>query len=235
MWLTCMWSRTNQEIRASVLKRILLNIITPLVCTTVLHTKPFHPQQYPLSIRQRPTYTQETILRLGSRFPVRAEKSCFAPIPRPPTSGGHTSGIKAAMAYKLHIPDCILEPHHPFHFPTPNKPLRIRIQGPLISIQRLIRKHNGTVIFRLDRPPKFPRQILHASHIVQFWSSTWGTGRPRDPPRGLWLEKQTAFANRVSVWSAYTTNGYFLFWSTFVPRFLCILQLQGFRLLRRDL
>ncbi|KAI6303409.1 hypothetical protein MCOR34_006701 [Pyricularia oryzae] len=26
------------------------------------------------------------------------------------------------MAYKLHIPDCILEPHHPFHFPTPNNP-----------------------------------------------------------------------------------------------------------------
>ncbi|TLD14356.1 uncharacterized protein PgNI_02831 [Pyricularia grisea] len=30
----------------------------------------------------------------------------------------HTSGIKTfAMAYKLHIPDCILEPNHPFHFP----------------------------------------------------------------------------------------------------------------------
>lgn len=44
----------------------------------------------------------------------------------------------AAMAYKLHIPDCILEPHHPFHFPSSNKSLRIRIQGPLISVQRLI-------------------------------------------------------------------------------------------------
>lgn len=167
MWLTWMWSRTNQEIHASVLKRILLNIITPLVCTTVLHTKPFHPQQYSLSIRQRPTYTQETILRLGSRFPVRAEKSCFAPIPRPPTSGGHTSGIKAAMAYKLHIPDCILEPHHPFHFPTPNKPLRIRIQGPLISIQRLIPKAQWQWFLNWTDPPKFPRQILQASHTAQ--------------------------------------------------------------------
>lgn len=156
MWLTWMWSRTNQEIHASVLKRILLNIITPLVCTTVLHTKPFHPQQYSLSIRQRPTYTQETILRLGSRFPVRAEKSCFAPIPRPLKSGGHTSGIKAAMAYKLHIPDCILEPHHPFHFPTPNKPLRIRIQGPLISIQRLIPKAQWQWFLNWTEPPQVP-------------------------------------------------------------------------------
>ncbi|EHA52342.1 hypothetical protein MGG_16784 [Pyricularia oryzae 70-15] len=106
----------------------------------------------------------ETILRLGSRFPVRAEKSCFAPIPRPPTSGGHTSGIKAAMAYKLHIPDCILEPHHPFHFPTPNKPLRIRIQGPLISIQRGFDYYGVTFNYFLPANDANP-EMLHINII----------------------------------------------------------------------
>ncbi|KAI0105563.1 hypothetical protein GGR51DRAFT_560408 [Nemania sp. FL0031] len=42
------------------------------------------------------------------------------------------------MAYKLHIPPCICNPTHPFHPPPEDKPLRIQILGPLVSIQRLL-------------------------------------------------------------------------------------------------
>jgi hypothetical protein len=41
------------------------------------------------------------------------------------------------MAYQLHIPPCIHSPHHPLHFPPHSKPLRIQIEGPTVSIQKL--------------------------------------------------------------------------------------------------
>ncbi|KAI0114385.1 hypothetical protein GGR51DRAFT_504154 [Nemania sp. FL0031] len=42
------------------------------------------------------------------------------------------------MAHELYIPPCIGTPAQPFHSPPLNRPLRIRIEGPLTAIQRLI-------------------------------------------------------------------------------------------------
>ncbi|KAK3933461.1 hypothetical protein QBC46DRAFT_368733 [Diplogelasinospora grovesii] len=42
------------------------------------------------------------------------------------------------MALPLHIPYCIHTPAHPFHLPPLDKPVRIQIEGPLVSIQRLL-------------------------------------------------------------------------------------------------
>ncbi|KAI0886747.1 uncharacterized protein GGS22DRAFT_186820 [Annulohypoxylon maeteangense] len=39
---------------------------------------------------------------------------------------------------ELYIPSCILEPPHCHHPPPPDKPLRIRIQGPLETIEKLL-------------------------------------------------------------------------------------------------
>jgi len=42
------------------------------------------------------------------------------------------------MALELYIPPCIDTPPHSNHFPSPERALRIHIQGPLVSIQRLL-------------------------------------------------------------------------------------------------
>jgi hypothetical protein len=42
------------------------------------------------------------------------------------------------MALPLHIPPCVQSPPHSHHPPPPDKPLRIRIQGPLETIQKLL-------------------------------------------------------------------------------------------------
>ncbi|KAH8719437.1 hypothetical protein GQ44DRAFT_687709 [Phaeosphaeriaceae sp. PMI808] len=42
------------------------------------------------------------------------------------------------MAPQLHIPPCVNSPFHPLHPPPRDKPLRIRIQGPLETIQKLL-------------------------------------------------------------------------------------------------
>ena len=42
------------------------------------------------------------------------------------------------MALGLHIPPCIEKPPHPLHFPPLEKPLRIQVEGPLTSIQKLL-------------------------------------------------------------------------------------------------
>jgi hypothetical protein len=42
------------------------------------------------------------------------------------------------MAGELYIPHCVDTPPHPFHLPPPEKPLRIQIEGPLVSIQKLL-------------------------------------------------------------------------------------------------
>jgi hypothetical protein len=42
------------------------------------------------------------------------------------------------MALKLFIPPCIHDPPHQDHTPHPQKPLRIEIQGPLETIQKLL-------------------------------------------------------------------------------------------------
>ncbi|KAI9711060.1 MAG: hypothetical protein M1828_001987 [Chrysothrix sp. TS-e1954] len=42
------------------------------------------------------------------------------------------------MAVHLEIPKCLDRPPHRFHFPPPSQPLRIRIEGPLTAVQRLV-------------------------------------------------------------------------------------------------
>ncbi|KAI1934863.1 hypothetical protein LOZ12_006140 [Ophidiomyces ophidiicola] len=42
------------------------------------------------------------------------------------------------MALPLYIPPCIQTPARPYHFPAPDKPLRIRIEGPTAAIERLL-------------------------------------------------------------------------------------------------
>lgn len=42
------------------------------------------------------------------------------------------------MAFELYIPPCVNRPPHRYHPPPPDKPLRIRIQGPLETIQKLL-------------------------------------------------------------------------------------------------
>ena len=42
------------------------------------------------------------------------------------------------MSLDLYIPPCTLNPAHPNHPPPLDKPLRIQIQGPLESIQKVL-------------------------------------------------------------------------------------------------
>ncbi|RYP57951.1 hypothetical protein DL769_009186 [Monosporascus sp. CRB-8-3] len=42
------------------------------------------------------------------------------------------------MALELHIPPCVSTPAHPLHPAPPEQPLRIHIEGPLVSIQKLL-------------------------------------------------------------------------------------------------
>ncbi|PKK49389.1 hypothetical protein CI102_6124 [Trichoderma harzianum] len=42
------------------------------------------------------------------------------------------------MALQLHIPSCIRSSIHAHHPPPPDKPLRIQIEGPLVSTQQLL-------------------------------------------------------------------------------------------------
>lgn len=41
------------------------------------------------------------------------------------------------MALKLYIPPCIRNPAHPLHPPPLDRPVRVQIEGPLVSIQKL--------------------------------------------------------------------------------------------------
>lgn len=42
------------------------------------------------------------------------------------------------MALELYIPPCIRNPAHDFHRPPLDRPLRVQIEGPLVSIQKLV-------------------------------------------------------------------------------------------------
>lgn len=42
------------------------------------------------------------------------------------------------MSLQLHIPPCIHQPARPNHFPQPRQPIRIQIEGPLVSIEKLL-------------------------------------------------------------------------------------------------
>lgn len=59
------------------------------------------------------------------------------------------------MALPLHIPPCIHKPSARFHPPPPDQPLRIQIEGPLTSIQKLIPHITWDLNFA-SRPPLQP-------------------------------------------------------------------------------
>lgn len=42
------------------------------------------------------------------------------------------------MALELYIPPCIGTPAHALHLPPLDRPLRIQIEGPLVSVQKLV-------------------------------------------------------------------------------------------------
>jgi hypothetical protein len=56
------------------------------------------------------------------------------------------------MALELYIPPCIHTPSHRLHPPLVNKPLRIRIQGPLESIQKLFPNTSWHTIVPFPQP-----------------------------------------------------------------------------------
>lgn len=56
------------------------------------------------------------------------------------------------MALELFIPPCIHHPRHCLHPPPPTRPLRIQIQGPLESIQKLLPKTSWHEIVRFPQP-----------------------------------------------------------------------------------
>ncbi|KAL7915143.1 hypothetical protein GGI35DRAFT_488942 [Trichoderma velutinum] len=58
------------------------------------------------------------------------------------------------MALQLHIPTCIRSPTHALHPPPPDKPLRIQIEGPLVSIQKLLPNEPWHLS---ESPPPFPQ------------------------------------------------------------------------------
>lgn len=58
------------------------------------------------------------------------------------------------MALELYIPPCIRNPVHPHHPPPSDKPLRIQIEGPLISVERLFPNIEWHVE---DIQPEFPQ------------------------------------------------------------------------------
>jgi hypothetical protein len=55
------------------------------------------------------------------------------------------------MALELFIPPCIYNPCHHLHPPPLAKPLRIQIQGPLESIQKLLPKTSWDKIVRFPQ------------------------------------------------------------------------------------
>jgi hypothetical protein len=56
------------------------------------------------------------------------------------------------MALGLFIPPCIHNPRHCLHPPPPTRPLKIQIQGPLESIQKLLPKTSWHEIVRFPQP-----------------------------------------------------------------------------------
>ncbi|KAF6820976.1 hypothetical protein CSOJ01_00411 [Colletotrichum sojae] len=55
---------------------------------------------------------------------------------------------------ELYIPPCLFNPAHHLHPPAPDRPLRICIEGPLVSVQRLLPSIEWKVSFRLKVFPQ---------------------------------------------------------------------------------
>ncbi|KAM4066054.1 hypothetical protein HRG_012043 [Hirsutella rhossiliensis] len=63
------------------------------------------------------------------------------------------------MALELHIPDCIMNPAHSLHPPPLEKPLRISIEGPLVSVEKLLQG----LKWRLEHPVWEPTRFQSAA------------------------------------------------------------------------
>ncbi|KAF3345053.1 hypothetical protein VdG2_06821 [Verticillium dahliae VDG2] len=64
------------------------------------------------------------------------------------------------MAPELYIPSCIREPAHPFHPPPLGKPLRIQIEGPLVSVKKLLPDTPWHVSYILTSFPQIAGPLL---------------------------------------------------------------------------
>lgn len=66
------------------------------------------------------------------------------------------------MALPLHIPRCIRTPAHPLHPPPLDKPVGIQIEGPLVSIRKMLpeapwRVNDGDPVFPQPAGPDLAR------------------------------------------------------------------------------
>jgi len=71
------------------------------------------------------------------------------------------------MALSLSIPPCIENPQHPFHPPPLGYPLRIHIQGLLVSVQKLLPDVDWTIESRFDCRSFLPAAPLLAKLTFQ--------------------------------------------------------------------
>jgi hypothetical protein len=80
------------------------------------------------------------------------------------------------MALELYIPPCVNDPPHSLHPPPPDKPLRIRIQGPLETIQKLLPKVSWYPI------GPFPQLGGLKLANLTYQKLYWGNGDEAAPP-----------------------------------------------------
>ncbi|KAH7409792.1 hypothetical protein DE146DRAFT_732685 [Phaeosphaeria sp. MPI-PUGE-AT-0046c] len=82
------------------------------------------------------------------------------------------------MVQQLYIPLCIDTPAHPNHFPPLDRPLRIHIQGPLVSIRRLL----PLIVFHYETwGEPFPQPAAPQLAELTFQALY---GRSTDPEKG---------------------------------------------------
>lgn len=70
------------------------------------------------------------------------------------------------MALDLYVPSCVQTPPHHLHPPPADKPLRIRIQGPLETIQKLLPQVQWHPIVSFPQPGGL--QLARITHQVLY-------------------------------------------------------------------
>ncbi|KAJ5718512.1 hypothetical protein N7488_004158 [Penicillium malachiteum] len=93
-------------------------------------------------------------------------------------------------ALPLHIPSCRLDPPHRFHFPSPEQPLRIQIEGPLLALQRLLPGVSWHVphSFPLPGGPKLAELAFRALYHRNIQPNITGDMVVRDEYTGWLIE-----------------------------------------------
>lgn len=89
------------------------------------------------------------------------------------------------MALPLFIPPCIHNPRHYLHPPPPTKPLRIQIQVPLESIQKLLPQASWHKITPFPQPGGV--ELASLTHRVLFGGEGLENGNHTPPVRDEYL------------------------------------------------